>query len=351
MYSVYLAESPSKRQKRTHPDTSQAPDPTSTQPQNTTSPSSSSSTSAHVEQLITEHLGFHSRVYIDQLTQLANEFVHNELAGPLEEHVRELIHRDATRPNADLEAEQGVHALITLIENALDHTFDTYELYCLRSVFRVSPAQARAITLAHHRGLDLRSVEEKRAYAEQQQQQLQKSKGSRAKGARASEAQLAPVNVLSQEEESRALAESAVQLRKKIHAARATNAALRAARAKSKQDLLSLQSLRDEMPILFGEAGDEHEQQDSSTLPTTTLSAQHPQIAASLQSSAQRLLEAVRALKAVDPLNISMSPGTNQIQTGEDPADPSAAVAAAGEGLAWSSREGYLKFVADKART
>jgi len=54
---------------------------------------------------------------------------------------------------------QGVHEITTLLEHAIDHTMDTFELYALRTVFSVTPEQTRLITLAHHRGLDLRPAE------------------------------------------------------------------------------------------------------------------------------------------------------------------------------------------------
>lgn len=57
---------------------------------------------------------------------------------------------------------QGVHAIMTLLEHAIDHTMDTFELYCLRSIFVITPEQTRHMTLEHHRGLDLRPAEARR---------------------------------------------------------------------------------------------------------------------------------------------------------------------------------------------
>lgn len=67
---------------------------------------------------------------------------------------------------------QGVHAILTLLENALDHTFDTLELYTLRSIFGLTPRQARAVTLPHHRGLDLRPASERGGDAGKESQRL-----------------------------------------------------------------------------------------------------------------------------------------------------------------------------------
>ncbi|KAE8233012.1 hypothetical protein CF326_g1949 [Tilletia indica] len=380
MYSVYLTESPTKRQKRSHADgaaqqdatadASSGPAGSKAQPAAALADSSSSSLSsstsrdpitpaAHIEQLITEHLGFHPRVYIDQLTQLANDFLH-QLKTPIEEEVRERLQAQGSRPNAELEAEQGVHALVTLIENALDHTFDTYELYCLRSVFRVTPAQARSITLAHHRGLDLRSVEEKRAFLERL---TGKSKGgssrSKAKAGATSESAVPAEEVLSAEEESRALAERAVQLRKRIAATRVTNAALRAATVKTEQEVLDVTNLQKQLPILFGGASgspeDEVMKEGDATLPNepsalTSISSLHPPAAVKLQDTLLQLLDSIAALQGSDPLGTSVVASdakTESTQPGlEGEEDPSA-----GDTLPWASRDGYLKFVADKVRT
>ena len=57
--------------------------------------------------------------------------------------------------------------LMTLFENALDHMFDTIELWSLKSVFGITSQQADHLTLLHHRGLDLRkSSDRPRAVAQ-----------------------------------------------------------------------------------------------------------------------------------------------------------------------------------------
>ena len=102
--------------------------------------------------MLTELFGVHPRALVDALVVSANEHLY-VLGERLEEHVRALL---GDAPDADRDAERGVHAVLTLMENVIDHIMDTFELYCMRSIFVITPAQSRRITLAHHRGLDLR---------------------------------------------------------------------------------------------------------------------------------------------------------------------------------------------------
>lgn len=112
MYSVYLAESPSRRQTRAQIEPAQPPAPNAPVPPSQAAASSSSSTPSssaptpYVKQLINEHLGFSPEVYVDELIRMANEFVHAQLAWPLEDRVRDLLNQDRSRPEANLEAEQ-----------------------------------------------------------------------------------------------------------------------------------------------------------------------------------------------------------------------------------------------------
>lgn len=110
------------------------------------------STDAHLE-LLTEHFGYNPKSFIDALVYLSNEHLYS-IATEFESVVVELL-KDVD--GGELEAEQGIHAILTLMENSLDHTLDTFELYCFRSVFGIRPRQAKYMTLDHHRGLDLRS--------------------------------------------------------------------------------------------------------------------------------------------------------------------------------------------------
>ncbi|KAL9933121.1 hypothetical protein V8E36_007839 [Tilletia maclaganii] len=363
MYSVYLTESPKKRQKRAH-DAEGGTAGNDTSGSNTLKADASASSkagtggpvtpTAHIEQLITEHLGFNPRVYIDQLTQLANDYLH-QLNAPIEDEVRAKLAQQGTRPNAELEAEQGVHMLVTLIENALDHTFDTYELYCLRSIFRVSPAQARVITLAHHRGLDLRSVEEKRTHLDR----LSK-KASKGKNASAAAAASEQPKILSAQEQSRELAERAVALRKSIAANRNLNAVLRAATAKTAQSLADVHELESKRPALFAsadlEAGEDSVMRDTGAkhadkvnVSATSLSVAHPALGLKLRDDAVKLLDVLASLRESDPL------GTALVSSGVDRSGNGGAAAgesdpSVGNALPWTSRDGYLQFVADKAR-
>jgi hypothetical protein len=47
----------------------------------------------------------------------------------------------------------------TLIDNCLDHVFDTLELYSYKQVFGITTRQASNMVLPHHAGLDLRRGE------------------------------------------------------------------------------------------------------------------------------------------------------------------------------------------------
>lgn len=110
------------------------------------------STDAHLE-LLTEHFGYNPKSFIDALVYLSNEHLYS-IATEFENVVMDLL-KDVD--SGELEAEQGIHGILTLMENALDHTLDTFELYCFRSVFGIRPRQAKYMTLDHHRGLDLRA--------------------------------------------------------------------------------------------------------------------------------------------------------------------------------------------------
>jgi hypothetical protein len=52
------------------------------------------------------------------------------------------------------EIEQGLVALQTLLDSHVDLSFDFFEMWALRSIFRV-PDEARPVVLPHQRGLDL----------------------------------------------------------------------------------------------------------------------------------------------------------------------------------------------------
>ncbi|PWN91478.1 hypothetical protein FA10DRAFT_265335 [Acaromyces ingoldii] len=252
-----------------------------------------SSTDEHLE-LLTEHFGFNPKSFIDSLVYVSNE--HLYIMG---EKFHELVKAQLKkRPNGDAEAEQGVHAILTLFENALDHTFDTLELYCLKSVFGITSRQARYITLEHHRGLDLRLAEEKT-----------KGKGSSSK--------------LSAKEESEALSERQNELERKISAARAVRHSLALANAAADQRLARISKVVDRFSFLVGDEG----AADVETPLASTL----PLAARKLRTDTSALLKALHELRATDPLGASLNP----LQGGRE---------SAGETTeAWEKgREGYL---------
>lgn len=106
--------------------------------------------------LLTEVFGVHPRAIVDELVVSANEHLYIR-GSQLEETVYDVLNDNE---HADKAAEEGVHAINTLLEHAIDHTMDTFELYCLRSIFVITPEQSQYMTMAHHRGLDLRPVEQ-----------------------------------------------------------------------------------------------------------------------------------------------------------------------------------------------
>ena len=130
------------------------------------------STDEHIG-LLTEHFGFSPRVFIDDIFDAANEHLYS-IAAQFEDYIKEQLRRQERkkkdkkreRAETDAEAEQGIHTLLTLMENALDTAFDTLEFYSLKVVFGIRPSQARCMTLAHHRGLDLRTAVEKRKHGD-----------------------------------------------------------------------------------------------------------------------------------------------------------------------------------------
>lgn len=112
-----------------------------------------------------------------------------------------------------------MHALLTLLENALDATFDTLELYCLRHVFGITPRQAALITLPHHRGLDLRPASSRTASDHAAQDKHPSAKGKRKSSTSTSRASEPSRDVgISAREESELLAQQERSLRRKITA-------------------------------------------------------------------------------------------------------------------------------------
>lgn len=261
------------------------------------------STDAH-QALLTEHFGFHPRVFVDALVYAANEHLYS-IGGQFEEFAKKQLkassrraakkeremaamsagqgksHRGAqtsasalakmTSTQLEAEAERGVHGVLTLLENALDHIFDLLELYCLKTVFGVKPSQASAVTLKHHRGLDLRTAEERVRSGEP----------------------------LTTEVEGAGLAGREAELREKVEKARRMRHALRIANLAANRSLARANKVSEAFTVILGD----HRQRLPAPLSTTT-----PQSARKLRVDAQALVQALDGLSNVDPLGASLIP-------------------------------------------
>lgn len=237
------------------------------------------STDTHQE-LLTEHFGFNPRVFIDALVYAANEHLYS-IGAQFEDYAKQQLKKSASRrakedgghsggiAAAEAEAERGVHAILTLLENALDHTFDLLELYCLKMVFGIRPSEAKRVTLSHHRGLDLRTAEE------------------RAKDEAGSE--------LSARKESMQLQEREVQLQNRLARARGVRHALRLANVVAKQRFSKAQNLSNIFSVLLVR------QDGSAQLPSVL-----PQSARKLSADASSLLRAMEVLVGTDSLGSSL---------------------------------------------
>ncbi|GAC75799.1 hypothetical protein PANT_18c00069 [Moesziomyces antarcticus T-34] len=267
------------------------------------------STDAHLE-LLTEHFGYNPKSFIDALVYLSNEHLYS-IATEFENVVGGLL--DSV-DGGELEAEQGIHAILTLMENALDHTMDTFELYCFRSVFGIRPRQAKYMTLDHHRGLDLRP------------QQPTAEDKARSKGGRKS----AVASANSASERSYKLGETEDSLKRQIAAARATQHKLLLAQAASEQTLSRMLSLSERFSSILART-------DSAPLLSETLG----QYARKLRADTAPLLRSVGELRAADPLGAPLHSST-AVEADDDEG-------AATDVRAWQrGREGYLNWEADR---
>lgn len=241
-------------------------------------PKEEASTDAHLE-LLTEHFGYNPKSFIDALVYLSNEHLYS-IATEFENVIADLL---ANVDGGELEAEQGIHAILTLMENSLDHTLDTFELYCFRSVFGIRPRQARYMTLDHHRGLDLRS------------KPASSSKSSR-KGAVGSSAN----------ERSYQLGETEDSLKRQIAAARATQHKLLLAQNATQETLDRMLQLADRFSsILYADPTASHSKSTAPLL-TETL-GQH---ARKLKADTIPLLKALGELRSADPLGAPLYSGS-----------------------------------------
>lgn len=295
------------------------------------------STDAHLE-LLTEHFGYNPKSFIDALVYLSNEHLYS-IATEFENVVLDLLkHVDG----GELEAEQGMHAILTLMENSLDHTLDTFELYCFRSVFGIRSRQAKYMTLDHHRGLDLRT---------RQPGASSSSKGQN-KSARKSVA--GTPTAASASQRSYQLGETEDSLKRQIAAARATQHKLVLAKNATQESLNRMLDLAERFSaILYADSNDvsacgSHVKSTMSVL-TETL-GQH---ARKLKADTIPLLRALQELRSTDPLGEPLYSGgvrAGDKEAGDADADDDAVVAT--DVRAWEGgRENYLNWEADRIIT
>lgn len=251
------------------------------------------STDSHLE-LLTEHFGFNPRVFVDALVYAANEHLYS-IGGQFEEFakkqlktsVKKAIKREKeakgettkrekktsndsvlakmTATQIDAAAERGVHGVLTLMENALDHVFDLLELYCLKTVFGIKPNQASAITLKHHRDVDLRTAEER----------------------------VAEGDSLSAQEECVELERREIEMQQKLEIARKTRHKLRIANLIAEQNLARTNKVAETFAFMIDD-------------PSTALHSSAPQLAKKLQFDAQGLMDALDHLAGTNPLGPSL---------------------------------------------
>ncbi|WFD25072.1 hypothetical protein MNAN1_000034 [Malassezia nana] len=229
---------------------------------------------------LTELFGIHPRALVDSLVVSANEHLYL-LGSQLEQNVREHLGDSA---EADRDAEQGVHAITTLLEHAIDHTMDTFELYCLRSVFAVTSEQSRWVTMSHHRGLDLRPT---------------------------ASTEDVKVNEVSKDIQANMMSDVEDQLRRRIACARATQHRLAQAEAASKVLLERAQAAEKAYAFIIKGAkglcanGEE---------PAAALINMADEVSSSVYS----VMEALDALRGSDPLRVPLLCTQNPTQDSED---------------------------------
>ncbi|SPO28846.1 related to MTW1 - component of the MIND kinetochore complex [Ustilago trichophora] len=302
------------------------PSKTSITTTNQLNPKEEASTDAHLE-LLTEHFGYNPKSFIDALVYLSNEHLYS-IATEFENVVVELL-KDVK--GAELEAEQSIHAILTLMENSLDHTMDTFELYCLRSVFGIRSRQAKYMTLDHHRGLDLRNQHHQTAPSSSKEQNKPASKSL-----------VGSTRVLSANETSFQLGESEDSLKRQIAAARATQHKLLQAQNATRQSLdRTLQLAQRFSSILYSDSSPITAETESAAPILTETLGQH---ARKLKADTIPLLKALRELRAADPLGAPLYSDVGPVKRDDDGEDD------AGMGTrAWErGRETYLNWEADR---
>ncbi|KAJ1019058.1 hypothetical protein NDA18_006209 [Ustilago nuda] len=291
------------------------------------------STDAHLE-LLTEHFGYNPKSFIDALVYLSNEHLYS-IATEFENVVMDLL-KDVD--SGELEAEQGIHGILTLMENALDHTLDTFELYCFRSVFGIRPRQAKYMTLDHHRGLDLRA------------QQAGGASTSKAQPKPSRKSLVGAWSNLSAKETSYQLGETEDSLKRQIAAARATQHKLLLAHKATQESLHRVIQLAQRFAaVLYADDKANISTISDKFMPAVPLLTETlGQHAGKLKADTIPLLRALQVLRAADPLGAPLySPsGPVKRNAGDGEGDNDGAGA---DARAWErGREGYLNWEADR---
>ncbi|PWN32183.1 uncharacterized protein FA14DRAFT_162404 [Meira miltonrushii] len=290
-------------------------------------------------ELLTEHFGFNPRVFVDALVYAANEHLYS-IGGQFEEFakkqlkasVKKAIKKEKeaksdaskrekgsstnstlakmTATQIDAAAERGVHGVLTLMENALDHVFDSLELYCLKTVFGIKPSQAQAITLKHHRDLDLRTAEER----------------------------VAEGDALSAQEECMELERRETEMQQKLEKARKTRHALRIANLVADQNLARTNKVADTFAFMIDDSG-------------VALDTSTPQLAKKLRYDAQGLMDALDHLSSTNPLGPSLinADRAGTMNDREKKAVIDASGASEKDKSAWErGREAYINWEMDR---
>ncbi|KAH6564140.1 hypothetical protein BASA50_006831 [Batrachochytrium salamandrivorans] len=89
-------------------------------------------------EVVTEHLGFASVHFIDDLIDLVNSLLYKSMSK-LESFV-------AAELGQGIETDKGMASIETLMENCVDKRFDRFEVFGLRNVFAIQPELAMQLS-------------------------------------------------------------------------------------------------------------------------------------------------------------------------------------------------------------
>lgn len=212
---------------------------------------------------------------------------------------------------------------MTLLENALDHVFDTLELYSLQSVFGLTTRQASHIVLPHHAGLDLRSRGQSHAATSNTAQS-----------------------------ESTELSQRQRVLNRKISAARATSHALTLALQASQRRLTRIRGVHALALTLLGpqasslSQGEDKDQHPSSIAEATTRLGHAVSV---IKANRAPLLAGIDKLRNLDPLGEALIHSTSSLGSMDEAAAETKPKAGQTADQPWSSgREGYLRWQTER---